>query len=210
MGHNVCLIEDNSTIRESLRMFIEAKSDINVQAEFGSVEDFLKYTFIDVKPNLLILDIGLPGMTGIEGISHIKKKFPAINIIMLTTYEEDDKIFSALCAGACSYISKKTPLAKIVEALVIVSNGGSYMSPSIARKVATYFASQKDDKKKANLTNRQKEIVEHVVDGKTYQEVADLCFISMNTVRTHIKNIYEALQINNKIGLVKKYHRGEI
>ncbi len=210
MEHYVCLIEDSSSIRESLKLFIQAKSAINVLNEFSNVEDFLAYDFAKQKPNLLFLDIGLPGMSGLEGISHIKSKFPDISIIMLTTYEEDDKIFSALCSGACSYISKKTPLAKIVEALVIVSNGGSYMSPSIARKVATFFTNQKPEQKKADLTERQKEIVEHMVEGRTYREVADLCYISMNTVRSHIKKIYEILQINSKVGLMTKYHKGEI
>ena len=210
MEHNVCLIEDDLSIRESLRMFIEVKSSINVLCEFGSVEEFLKHDFTAFKPNLLFLDIGLPGMSGVEGVSHIKNKMPDINIIMLTTYEEEDKIFSALSSGACSYISKKTSLAKIVDALIVVSEGGSYMSPSIARKVTKFFNNQKENKSSAVLTSRQKEIVEHVVDGKTYQEVADLCYISMNTVRSHIKNIYEILQINNKVGLITKYHSGEL
>lgn len=210
MKHQVCIIEDNKSISESLRLFIEAKSSINVLGEFGSVEEFLSFNFLNEKPNLLLLDIGLPGMSGLEGIPKILAKIPELSITMLTTYEEDDKIYQALCAGACSYISKKTPLAKIVEGLIVVSNGGSYMSPSIARKVATFFAKQKDSTEKANLSPRQKEIVEHMVEGKTYKEVADLCYISMNTVRSHIKKIYDVLQINSKVGLMTKYHRGEI
>jgi len=207
--HRLAIVEDDDSIRESLRLFAEAKTTIPVIGEFNSVESFLEADFQQNEPTLLFLDIGLPGMTGIQGIPHIKKALPMINIVMLTTYEEDDKIFSALCAGACSYISKRTPLTKIMEALTIVSHGGSYMSPSIARKVTSYFMKQ-PQKPKTPLSPRQLEIVEHIVAGKTYTEIADLCYISLNTVRTHIKRIYELLQINSKVSLITKYHSGEI
>jgi len=208
-GHHLAIIEDDNSIRESLRLFAEAKTTIPVVGEFGSVEDFLAHRFVDTEPSLLFLDIGLPGMNGIQGIPHIKQLYPMINIVMLTTYEEEDKIFDALCAGACSYISKRTPLTKIMEALTIVSHGGSYMSPSIARKVTSYFMNQ-PKKDKTPLSPRQLEIVEHIVDGKTYTEIADICYISLNTVRTHIKRIYDLLQINSKVTLISKYHSGEI
>lgn len=209
MHHQLGIIEDDSNIRESIRLFAQAKTPYPVCGEWGSVEEFLKADFSNVAPTLMFLDIGLPGMSGIEGIPHIKAKFPMINIIMLTTYEEGEKIFPALCAGACSYISKRTPLMKVMEALTIVANGGSYMSPSIAKEVTKFFM-KRPVKEKTHLSPRQKEIVEYIVEGKTYREIAEICYISMNTVRTHIKNIYELLQINSKVTLIMKYNDGEI
>jgi len=202
------IIEDDKNIMESLHLFIEAKSEIEVISESDSVEDFLEKSF-EIAPNILLLDIGLSGMSGVEGLPIIKKKYPDLDVVMLTTYEEDDIIFSALCAGACSYISKRTSLAKIVEALHVVSNGGSYMSPSIAKKVTSFFM-KKPTKEKVNLTPRQKEIVDHIINGKTYNEISELCFISINTVRTHIKKIYSILEISSKVGLMQKYMDGEI
>jgi len=209
MHHKLGIIEDDSTIRESVKLFAEAKTTYPVCGEWSSVEDFLDADFSQGAPSLLFLDIGLPGMSGIDGIPHIKKKFPLINIIMLTTYEEGEKIFPALCAGACSYISKRTPLTKVMEALTIVANGGSYMSPSIAKEVTKFFMKQ-PVKEKTHLSPRQKEIVELIVLGRTYKEIAEICYISMNTVRTHIKKIYELLEINSKVTLIMKYKDGEI
>lgn len=200
------IIEDDQNIRESLRLFIESKSQLNVLSEHGSVESFLDS---NDAPSILLLDIGLPGMSGIEGLPKIKEKCPDADVIMLTTYEEDDVIFQALCAGACSYISKRTSLAKIVEALHIVNGGGSYMSPSIAKKVTSFFM-KKPTKEKVALTPRQREIVEYIIKGNTYNEIAELCFISVNTVRTHIKKIYSTLEIGSKLGLIQKYQNGEI
>lgn len=147
-------------------------------------------------------------MSGIDAIPHIKEKYPQVDIIMLTTYEEDDIIFKALCAGATSYISKRTPLLKIMEGLQIVANGGSYMSPSIAKKVIRFF--NKAPIKKSTLTDRQQEIVKHIVDGLTYTKIAEACFISVNTVRTHIKKIYAQLEIHGKTELVQKFMNGEV
>ena len=119
-----------------------------------------------------------------------------VDIIMLTTFEDNDSIYKALCAGACSYLSKKTPLKKIKEAIEVVHKGGSYMSPSIARKVVNTFAPKQN---KSNLlTPRQKDIVAGIVDGKSYKMIANDLFVSIDTVRTHIKNIYKTLEINSK------------
>ena len=157
---------------------------------------------------MLLLDIGLPGMSGLEALPKIKEKFPKTEVIMLTTYEEDENIFDALCNGASSYISKRTPLLKVMDALHVIHNGGSYMSPSIAKKVIQFFIKPK--KETIALSDRQGEIVQLLVQGLSYKEIAAHCFISMNTVRTHIKRIYTLLEINSKPQLIKKYNDGEI
>jgi DNA-binding NarL/FixJ family response regulator len=127
---------------------------------------------------------------------------------MLTTFEDNDSIYKALCAGACSYLSKKTPLKKILEAILVVHQGGSYMSPAIARKIANHFA-QKQIKSNV-LTERQKEIVTGIVAGKSYKMIANDLFVSIDTVRTHIKNIYKALEINSKAELIRKSYDNEL
>ena len=208
---NLAIIEDDILIKESLESYLGDNKSIEITHIAGSVEDFLKAIQVSQKINIdiLLLDIGLPGMTGLEGIKHIKEKLPKTNIIMLTTYEEDDKIFKALCAGAVSYISKRTPLTKIEEAIFTIYRGGSYMSPSIARKVINYFAPT-SQKKESQLTHRQQQIVQGIVDGLSYKMIADRLLISIDTVRDHIKKIYKILNINSKGELIKKSMEGSL
>ena len=200
----LAIIEDDPIIRESLEVFLGANKAIEISFIAESVEDFLNALKVTRNPkvDLLLLDIGLPGISGLEGIKPIKRKLPELEIIMLTTYEEEEKIFKALCAGAISYLSKRTPLPTIQEALFTIHRGGSYMSPSIARKVVTYFSPKQ--KNKEELTARQLQIVQGVVDGLSYKMIADKLMISLDTVRDHIKKIYKSLQINSKSELVKK------
>jgi len=207
----LCMMEDDPVIRESLVSYFYAHPAIEPQLVAVSIEDFLekaaKAVSLDI--NLVLLDIGLPGMSGLQGIRHIKQKLPEADIVMLTTFEEEDAIFKALCAGACSYISKRTSLMKIQEALFVVHRGGSYMSPSIARKIAKHFmpkAPRKDDV----LTPRQKQIVDGLVDGLSYKLIADKLNISIDTVRDHIKRIYRALEVNSKAEVIRKSLEGEI
>lgn len=208
MSKELVIIEDDISILDSLKSFIEAKTDFKIIGIHQSVESFMASPIQD-SAVIILLDIGLPGMSGLEGIPSIHKAYPRSSIVMLTTYEESEMIFEALSLGACSYISKKTSLPKIIEGIQIIANGGAYMSPSIARKVISYFNNQ-PKKSKYELTERQKEIVNFLVEGKKYREIASLCNISLNTVRTHIKNIYELLQVNNKATLIMKFNKGEI
>ncbi len=209
---NLAIVEDDILIRESLESYLGDNRSINIQFIATSVEDFLNAIKVAREPqvDVMLLDIGLPGMSGLEGISHIKKLLPKTNIIMLTTYEEDEKIFKALCAGAVSYISKRTPLTKIEEAITTIFFGGSYMSPSIARKVINYFGPNKEEKGMNSLTSRQLQIVECVVDGLSYKMIANKLLISIDTVRDHIKKIYRLLNINSKAELIKKSYEQKV
>jgi DNA-binding NarL/FixJ family response regulator len=204
----ICLaiIEDDVVIRESLESYMGEHPALKLVVIAESVEAFFEKVNGQVKIpviNVLLLDIGLPGMSGIEGIRHLRQKYPDMDIIMLTTFEEDDKIFKSLCSGACSYISKRTPLTTIREAIFTVYRGGSYMSPSVARKVAHHFmpkAPQQGDV----LSPRQQQIVQGLVDGLSYKLIADKLSISIDTVRDHIKNIYRVLEVNSKAEVIRK------
>ena len=203
------IIEDDQLVQESLKEFFHAQAEIDCVLMSSSVEDFLT-SIISLKtlPEIILLDINLLGMSGIKGIPLLLNELPKADIIMLTTFEDNDSIYKALCAGSCSYLSKKTPLKKIKEAIEVVHKGGSYMSPSIARKIVNSFAPKQN---KSNLlTPRQKEIVAEIVDGKSYKMIANDLFVSIDTVRTHIKNIYKALEINSKAELIKKSYDNEL
>lgn len=205
----LAIIEDDKLIQESLNDFFAVQPQINCLLITSSVEDFLiALKTLEKTPDIILLDINLLGMSGIEGIPHILNELPKADIIMLTTFEDNDSIYKALCAGACSYLSKKTPLKKIQEAIEVVSDGGSYMSPSIARKIVNSYAPKRSTSDV--LTLRQKEIVAGIVDGKSYKMIAEDLFVSLDTVRSHIKNIYKALEINSKAELIKKSYDNEI
>ena len=207
---NLFIVEDDKITRESLIEYLEFYPDINLVSAVRSAEEGLLYLRRALKsmPNVMLLDIGLPGMSGIESIPAFRKSCPDMDIIMFTTYEEDDKIFAALSAGACSYISKRTPLETIVSSIKTVYDGGAYMSPVIARKIAEQYRVKKTNSGK--LSERQMEIVNGLVDGLSYQKIADKLHIAIGTVRVHIKNIYKILEVNSSLEVVKKYHAGEV
>ena len=201
----LAIVEDDPIIRESLRTFLGGDPQFDLLYTAVSMEDFIQTLQLDsrIVPSVVMLDIQLPGQSGIEGIPAIKKLRPGVDIIMLTTFEESDKIFAALCAGACSYLSKRVSLVTIRDAIVTVHRSGSYMSPSIARKVVEHFAPM-PKKEDGPLTSRQQEIVDCIVNGLSYKMAADKLGISQDTVRTHIKHIYQILEINSKGELIKR------
>lgn len=203
------IIEDDPLIQDSLNAYFTAQLNTQIILASTSVEAFLdELSNTTILPSILLLDINLPGISGIDGIPLLKKACPEVDIIMLTTFEETDVIFKALSNGACSYVSKRVSLEKISEALTIVHEGGSYMSPSIARKIANFYMPKTENK--SVLTDRQMEIVNGIVSGKSYKVIAEDLFVSINTVRSHIKNIYNILEINSKAELIKKSFEREL
>ena len=207
---NVSVIEDDPVIQSSLVQSLDMNPHMKCDFAVNSVEKGLEELSLlyDRKPDVLILDIGLPGMTGLQGIRHLKKSAPDMDIIILTTYDDSDKIFEALCSGACSYIFKKTSLKAIMEAVITVHGGGSYMSPSIARKIANHFIPKETSNSLVEiLTKRQLEIVKSLADGLSYKLIAGKYGISLDTVRSHIKTIYKTLEVNSKIEVVNLYNQ---
>lgn len=199
----VGIIEDDKRVQAHLTSFWETQKDLNLLFMHDSVESALNDRAL-VNAQVLLLDIGLNGMSGLDGIRPLKQKNPKVEIIMLTNFEDADHIFKALCAGAIAYITKSTPLAKIKEAVQTVANGGAYMSPSIAKKVIGYF---KPNPKQSihNLTPRQEQIVQCLVDGLSYKMIAEKLLISIETVRDHIKKTYKKLEVNSRTEVIKKY-----
>jgi DNA-binding NarL/FixJ family response regulator len=209
---NVAIVEDNDTIREGLAALINGTTGYKCIGLFGDCESFLlKLTTLDV--NVVLMDIALPGINGIEGVKEAKRIMPDIDILMLTIYEDSEKVFDALCAGACGYLVKKTPPSKLLEAIKEVYEGGSPMSSQIARQVITAFKESKDakdDTQEFELSPREKEVINLLAGGNNYQQIADQLFISVDTVRHHIKNIYKKLHVHTQSEAVAKAIRRKI
>ncbi|MEM7372086.1 MAG: response regulator transcription factor [Bacteroidota bacterium] len=204
------IIEDHQDTREVLHAFFSQQAGFEVCLVAESVEAFFaELEKLSSPPSLLLLDINLPGISGIEAIKSLAQRLPDVDIVMLTMHDDSRHIFQALCAGAIGYLVKGTPLVKIKSALLNVQQGGSAMSPHVARKVVEYF---QPGKKKGDsaLTPKEHQIVEGLVDGLSYKLIADRYSISIETVRTHIKNIYKKLHVNSKSEVVAMKLRGEI
>ena len=187
---NVGIVEDDSEIREAICSYLNDQENIHCELAEESVEKFMRFLYPDILPNVILMDIGLPGMSGISGIKLIKEKYPEIDILMLTVHNDPHKIFQSLCAGATGYLLKTTPLSEIKKFIEELSEGGAPMSPQIARRVIEYFRESKEEKEPSPLTEKEKEIVLDLVDGLSYKMIADKQNITIETVRTHIKHIY--------------------
>ena len=198
------IIEDNNTIREGIDMLINSTEGYSCVGTYGDCESFLeKLSSLDV--DVVLMDIGLPGMNGIEGAAKAKKIKPNLNILMLTIYEDNQSVFNALCAGACGYLVKKTPPTRLLEALKDAYEGGSPMSSLIARQVITVFQQKQNEyDSDAELSTREKEVVTNLSEGNNYQEIAERLLISVDTVRHHIRNIYKKLHVHSQSEAVAK------
>ncbi len=209
---NVAIIEDNKTIREGLSSLVNGTEGFNCKGSYPDCESFLT-DLESLRVDVVLMDIGLPGMNGIEGVKKAKQINPDINILMLTIYEESEIVYDALCAGAYGYLVKKTPPARLLDAIKEVYEGGSPMSSRIARQVITSFQNYKDGnvvESQYNLGNREKEVLHSLANGSNYQEIADELFISVDTVRHHIRNIYKKLQVHSQSEAVAKAIRKKL
>lgn len=208
---NVAIVEDNHTIREGLAALINGTNDYKCIGEFYDCESFLN-NLDKINPDVVLMDIALPGMNGIEGIKIAVEKKPELNVLMLTVHEESDKVFDALCAGACGYLVKKTPPFRLLEAIKEVSEGGSPMSSRIARQVINAFKDVKAtaEEEEYNLSSREKEVLNLLAVGNNYQEIANDLFISVDTVRHHIRNIYKKLHVHSGSEAVAKAIRKKL
>lgn len=204
---NVVIVEDNMNIREGLAALINGTDGYECIGAYGNCEDFLS-SLPELVVDVALMDIGLPGMNGIEGVRKAREIRSNLNILMLTVYKESKVVFEALCAGACGYMVKNTPPTRLLEAIKEVHQGGSPMSSMIARQVITVFQQQNNatisNSEDYNLSKREKEVLNKLSEGDNYQQIADSLFISVDTVRHHIRNIYKKLHVHSQSEAVAK------
>ena len=199
---SITIVEDSIEYRDILRTTIESEPDMVVDGVYSDAESYLA-SLDTLHPDVIIMDIHLPAMSGIEAVLETKKRFPRTEVMMCTVFDDDEKVFDSLRAGACGYILKNTPLDQILMAVREVYAGGAPMTPRIARKVLGVFhTDRKHALAEEELTKRELEILHLLGEGKSYQAVCDGLCISIRTVQSHVKNIYSKLQIHSKSEIV--------
>jgi DNA-binding NarL/FixJ family response regulator len=205
MAINIAIVEDLEEIRETLRTYIGLDNELYLSGSYSQAEEAVVALPV-LQPDLVIMDINLPGMDGIECIQRVKPLCPSTQFMMFTVYEEDEKVFEALKAGASGYMLKKHGSAKIIESLKELYRGGSPMSADIARKVVnTFHGGIESGGKDYHLTRREKDTLELLAKGLLYKEISYQLGISSNTVKQHIHNIYEKLHVQNRTEALNKY-----
>lgn len=206
----VVIVEDNNDIRQALEQIIEMSDSCELAGSCVNGEEALIRIPI-IQPKVVLMDISLGGITGIEVVKELKVHHPEILFMMCTIYEDDEQLFEALSAGASGYILKKTPPGKLLEAIEELVDGGAPMSSQIARKVVAAFQNKKSEKNPNEtaldvLSKREKEILEMIAKGLLYKEISDSLFISIETVRKHVRHIYDKLHVDNRIEAVNKFY----
>jgi len=204
---HIAIVEDNKVLRQSLEQLFNKTGMFQCVASLGNLQNVTS-EFSKAQPEIVLMDIGLPDISGIEGVRTVKNNFPDMQILMFTVFEDEEKIFEAIRAGASGYLLKKTSAEDIIDAVVQLHEGGAPMSPSIARKVLGAFQSQHTDTLDPyDLTSREKEVLFSLSDGLSYKKIADKYFVSISTVRTHICNIYQKLHVHSRAQAVAKVIR---
>jgi DNA-binding NarL/FixJ family response regulator len=204
---SVSIVDDEAALRDSIATFINGSPGFRCASTYGSAEAALQGLSSE-KPDVVLMDINMAGMNGIECVRKLKAIEPAIQIVMFTVYEDTDQIFKALAAGATGYLLKRLPPAKLLLAIQEVHEGGSPMSSSIARKVvASFQLAAPDPKQRHRLSPREEAVLDFLAKGLTYKQIADELQISIDTVRTYLRRIYEKLHVQSRTEAVAKYLR---
>jgi DNA-binding NarL/FixJ family response regulator len=192
---NIVIFEDNERLRQSLKILLEGVEGYTVCGDYDNCDNAAAITD-EHQPNVVIMDIDMPGVDGINGLRVIKERSPRTHIIMHTVFEDEDRLFKCLCYGANGYILKNTSFVSLLEAIDNVLHGGAPLSPSIARKVLQSFQVSPAGRLQYNLSERETEVLKYLVKGYSYKMIANTCYISLDTVRGHIRNIYTKLHVN--------------
>ncbi len=205
MDIRVTIFEDNKHLRESLQILIGGTPGYHCTGAFPDCRDMLSQLKREM-PDVVLMDIEMPGMNGIEAVKKIKENYPQLQVLMQTMFDDDDYIFHAICSGASGYILKTTTPAGYIEAINNVYAGGSPMTPLVARKVFELFKSNITipSQEEYNLTAKEKQVLQHLISGRSYKMIAEEMQISTETVKTHMKNIYIKLHVNSNTEAVAK------
>jgi DNA-binding NarL/FixJ family response regulator len=206
----VAIIEDQREIRQGLRTLIDGTEGYTSVGSYGSMEEALPRIAADV-PEVILVDIGLPGMSGLEGIPRMRELCPSARVLVLSVYDDDDRIFAALCAGASGYLLKKTPPARLLEGLKEAVNGGGPMSPEVANRVISLFRDFRPRQPASyELTPHETRLLKLLAEGHNYKTAAREFNVSVNTIAFHMKHIYEKLHVHSKSQAVAKALRAGI
>jgi DNA-binding NarL/FixJ family response regulator len=198
------IVEDHAAFRRTLVRVLNSEPDLHCPRNFDSCEKALAALMDGDAPDLILLDVGLPGMSGLEGIRLFKVRAPKSLIVILTVFEDDDKVFRAICAGAAGYLLKTSSVADITQAVRDALAGGSPMNPRIARRVLEMFSKLAPQQSDYGLSEREKEILQLMTTGLIKKEIADQLTLSIHTVDTYLRRIYEKLEVNTRTGAVAK------
>jgi DNA-binding NarL/FixJ family response regulator len=200
----VAIVEDEREIRECLTLLINGTDGYSCVGSYRSMEEALEKIPRQL-PDVLLSDIGLPGMNGIDGVRALKQRYPDLLVLMLTVYDDDERIFDAMCAGACGYLLKKTPPARLLDSLTEVVAGGAPMSPEVARRVIALFREiRPPDRAEYHLTPHETRLLKLFVEGHNYKTAAAELHVSVNTVNFHVRSIYDKLQVHSRSEAVAK------
>lgn len=200
----IWVVEDNAEYRGTVLDLIDGEEDLVCPSSFGAGEDLFEHLNNHFAPDLLLVDIGLPGMNGIEVVERVRRFAPTTEMVMLTIHEDNDRIFQAICAGACGYLLKTATPDMILEAVREALKGGAPMTPQIARRVLSLFTQLNAPRWDYQLTDREQEVLKELVDGKTKKAIGKALFLSEHTIDTHLRNIYGKLHVHSKTEAVTK------